>query len=274
MPRPGPPVSSGVSTSPVVVPGDRELLEAQVALVEQAAVGVDRIDDHELRAVEADVALQQRQHAAADRAEADHDDRAGEVAHAGRGSRSCESVRSCRSLPGTGGEWVRPLRHGAALPRARATSVDSAGVGLRGPVGRRSGRARRRARPAQARRRAGGARSYGPGSQSAPVASAEKPKRRVVRRVADQQDGARAPRRSASRSAWRISALPMPRWRHSPATASGPSSSAGRPRPAVTCHSRTVPTTRPFSVATNDRPSAGSTAFAQALGGLAKRAAP
>ena len=85
MPRPGPPVSSGVQHLTVVLPGDRHLLEAQPALVEQLAVGVDRVDDHELRSVEADVPLEQRQHAAADGAEADHHDRAGELRRAGRG---------------------------------------------------------------------------------------------------------------------------------------------------------------------------------------------
>ena len=63
----------------VVVPGDRDLLEAQLALVEQCAVGIDRVDDHEFRAVESDVTLQQRQDTAADGAEADHHDRAGEL---------------------------------------------------------------------------------------------------------------------------------------------------------------------------------------------------
>ena len=63
----------------VVIPRDRELLEAQVARIKQLTVGVDGIDDHELGTIEADVALEQRQHAAANGAEADHDDRPGEL---------------------------------------------------------------------------------------------------------------------------------------------------------------------------------------------------
>ena len=76
---------------PVVLTGDRELLVAELALVEQLAVGIDGIDDHEFRAIEPDVTLQKRQGAAADGAEADHHDRAGElrvqqmiVVHAGQ----------------------------------------------------------------------------------------------------------------------------------------------------------------------------------------------
>ena len=42
MPRPGPPVSSGREHLAVVLPGDRNLLEAQAALVEQDPVGIDR----------------------------------------------------------------------------------------------------------------------------------------------------------------------------------------------------------------------------------------
>jgi len=46
------------------------------ALVQELAVGIHRVEGDELRPVERDVALQQGQEAAADRAEADHDDRA------------------------------------------------------------------------------------------------------------------------------------------------------------------------------------------------------
>ena len=56
----------------VVGLGQADLDELELALVEQPAVGVDRVDADELRAVERDVPLQQRQEAAADRAEADH----------------------------------------------------------------------------------------------------------------------------------------------------------------------------------------------------------
>jgi hypothetical protein len=56
----------------VVGLGQSDFDELQLALVEQPAVGVDRIDADELRTVERDVALQERQEAPADRAKADH----------------------------------------------------------------------------------------------------------------------------------------------------------------------------------------------------------
>src|SRR5262249_32361570 len=49
--------------------------EADLALVEQMAVAVIGRDHHELRAVERDVAFDQRQRSLADRAETDHHDR-------------------------------------------------------------------------------------------------------------------------------------------------------------------------------------------------------
>ena len=67
--------------------GQSDLDELELALVQQPAVGVDRVDHHELGAVELDVPLEQRQSAAADRAKADHNDRAieagmnGEIRH-------------------------------------------------------------------------------------------------------------------------------------------------------------------------------------------------
>ena len=67
----------------------------------------------------------------------------------------------------------------------------------------------------------------------------------VVRRIADQQDRA-WPSRAASAIAWRISAEPMPAFLSDGSTASGRAAGLpDRPRPAVTSHSRTVPTTRP-----------------------------
>ncbi len=59
---------------PVVLLRDRDLHMAQLALVQQRTVGVDRIDYRELRGVERDVALQQRQDAATDRAKTDQHD--------------------------------------------------------------------------------------------------------------------------------------------------------------------------------------------------------
>src|SRR5262249_45856693 len=54
--------------------------EADLALVEQMAVAVIGRDHHELRAVERDVAFDQRQRSLADRAETDHHDRTVETA--------------------------------------------------------------------------------------------------------------------------------------------------------------------------------------------------
>ena len=50
--------------------------ERHAALVEQAAIGVVRIDDDEALLVEFEMALDQRQRSLADRSEADHHDRA------------------------------------------------------------------------------------------------------------------------------------------------------------------------------------------------------
>jgi hypothetical protein len=49
--------------------------ELDLALIQQAAIAVLRRDDGELRAVEGNVALDQRQGTLADRTEADHHDR-------------------------------------------------------------------------------------------------------------------------------------------------------------------------------------------------------
>ena len=50
--------------------------EPYAALVEQRAVGIVGADDDEMALVEVEMALDQRQRAAPDRAEADHHDRA------------------------------------------------------------------------------------------------------------------------------------------------------------------------------------------------------
>ena len=50
--------------------------ELHAALVEQAPVGVVRVDDDEVFLVEFEMALDQRQGSLADRSEADHHDRA------------------------------------------------------------------------------------------------------------------------------------------------------------------------------------------------------
>src|SRR6476646_8482651 len=64
------------------------------------------------------------------------------------------------------------------------------------------------------------------------------------------------PRAFAAASASSISAAPTPSWREDASTASGPRMSAGMP-PALTCHHRTDPITRPWRTADKARPSAG-----------------
>ena len=74
----------------VVVRRHGLLDEADAALVEEPRSLSLRIDDHEAALVELEMALDQRQHAFADRAEADHHDRAGDAAVDGpSGHRIC-----------------------------------------------------------------------------------------------------------------------------------------------------------------------------------------
>src|SRR6185503_8498817 len=147
------------------------LLEAQLALVEQGAIGVVRRDHDELRAVEADVALEQRQHAAADRSEADHDDRTSE----GR----VQELAVGRADTGVHGLISESeASQAASITGARFAPVRKSGR----PFGKRSPVARIRPRaPSSApafssipSRRSG---SNGPGSRNAPVLAAEKPNR-------------------------------------------------------------------------------------------------
>ncbi len=79
----------------IVLPRHRLLDEADAPLVEQPPVAVVGIDHHEAGAVEIEVALDQRQHAFADRAEADHDDRSVDPAVNG-------PVRHCMPRIGNG----------------------------------------------------------------------------------------------------------------------------------------------------------------------------
>ena len=83
MPRPGPAVRSGVEHVAVVVLGDRGMDEAQLAIVEQAAIRVLRRDDDEFLAVEGDVPLDQRQRSPCRSSRS-------------RSSRSVPSKRACR----------------------------------------------------------------------------------------------------------------------------------------------------------------------------------
>ncbi len=67
---------------------------------------------------------------------------------------------------------------------------------------------------------------------------------------------ASCPRARAAASACCISAAPIPSSRQAGSTASGPRTRAGLP-PALTCHSRTVPTSVPSRTADSARPAAG-----------------
>ena len=78
-PWPPPSVSSGPEQLAVVVAGDGLVDEADAAVVQQLAVLVLGIDDHETGFVIIEMTLDQRQRAFADRAEADHDNRAGDA---------------------------------------------------------------------------------------------------------------------------------------------------------------------------------------------------
>ena len=74
--------------------------EADAAIIEELAIGIVRIDDDEALLVEFEVTLDQRQGALADRAEADHHDRAGDA------------------------PVLRPMRHGVRSP-SRAASPEA-----------------------------------------------------------------------------------------------------------------------------------------------------
>ncbi len=180
---------------PVILPGDRNLLEAQAALVEQDPIGVDRVDDDELGAIEADVPLKQRQHAAADGAEADHDDRAGEFGVQDVALRSYWSTRSCRLLPSSETE-VHAARDArlSSLPAKPAMSAARSGFGSSAPVALTSP-VRLEGRPARTRGQAAG------DARRVPAATARRsspPRSRSARSMARRRPAAR-PRGRADR---------------------------------------------------------------------------
>jgi hypothetical protein len=94
---------------PIAIAGDRLMDEADAVLLEDAAIAVVRVDDHEPRPVEPEVPLDERQGPAADRAEADHHDRPIDFPVHGR-------LRHDRLL-------------GRALSHSRAAPVDADGLG-------------------------------------------------------------------------------------------------------------------------------------------------
>ena len=127
------------------------------------------------------------------------------------------------------------------------------------------------------RRRLAGRHDHAPGAVERALAQLEAEQAVALERAGQRQFAGlaaprsrsghnRARRRAGSprhgRAPWpppapgRISAAPMPSLRHDGSTASGPSTSAGVP-PALTCHNRTVPTSRPLRTAEKARPSAG-----------------
>ena len=73
----------------VVLAGHRLVDEADAVLVEEGAVAVARVDDHEARLVVGEVALDERQRPPADRAEADHHDRSVDLSVDGPGGHGC-----------------------------------------------------------------------------------------------------------------------------------------------------------------------------------------
>ena len=79
-PCPSPSVSNAGNTVRVVVDRDALAEVAHAVLVEQMAVAVVGIDHGATRSVEVDVAIEQREHATADRTETDDDDRAADTA--------------------------------------------------------------------------------------------------------------------------------------------------------------------------------------------------
>ncbi len=109
----------------VVLLGDRQVHEPDLALVQQVTIAVIGRNDDEFRAVEGDVPLDQRQGALADRPEADHHDRAVEtgmqrpVGRAGDGVHvgysSAERLKSAHAVRGaaTGSLPTRPATSAA-----------------------------------------------------------------------------------------------------------------------------------------------------------------
>ena len=170
-----------------------------------------------------------------------------------------------------------PARGTAAGQAARGAATGRWRIGaLRpAPPGRRPRmrRARRRGRRRSTRRRAGGAarRVRATTARRSSRSRSRSARSRARRRPAAPRGG---PAVRPSCKARRTSIEPMPRLRQSGWTASGPSSSAGRSAPADTCQSRTVPTIRRPSTATNDSASAGRIPSRRRCEGLEKRAGP
>ena len=103
----------------IVVAGDGEMEEADAALVEQLAVRTVGVDDDEALLVVIEMALDQRQGALADRAEADHDDRAGDAGVAA-------PMRHDGLSPGGGRDAGRPARRSKSKPEPGASIGGSA----------------------------------------------------------------------------------------------------------------------------------------------------
>ena len=232
--------------------------EANAARIQQFAILVFGVDDDEALLVVVEMALDQRQRAFADRAEADHHDGPVDAGvHWPFGHRQCLQER-----------WSYPRRSangrdaGRKPPGVHDILPELCGGGGETRLRNRlAGRAQQAARAFERARHefegeqavalertghAQGARSSPPRSRSGCNRARRRPGRPRDGRAGGLQQArdAPAPRR-------------CPRLRQSAATATGPRSSAGWPVPHTIFHSRAVPMTRLPSVATKARPSAG-----------------
>ena len=175
-----------------------------------------------------------------------------------------EAIRlTPRAARGTRRVAAEARRPASARSRLRAASR---------PVRADRGRARRRARRARARSASSRCALVAAGQPQPAGLLGREAEAAVVRRVADQQHGAMAAP-LAPRAARAASAPRRCRGCGSPdAPRAARAAAPARPGPAATCHSRTVPTTRP-SLDRDERQSVGrQAAFAQPLRRLGEAA--
>ena len=280
MPRPGPAGEQRGEQLAIIVLRHRLVNEPDLALVQQTPVAVIGRDDDEFRAIEGDVPLDQRQGSFADRAEADHHDRALETGVQLRRSSGVIAFMSVDSKP-----EMKGSRRALALNRARRARRENGLIAgearnQRGKIGARRGlaagadqsRARRRARPMTTRGQAAGAARTVRAAITRRSSRLEKPKRAVVGRVADQQHGAMAaplqPRAApAARASSRCRACGS-RDRPRADQAAAPAD----PGPPRRARAAPMPTTRRPSVATSD--SSGSRPSRKRSEVLVKRTGP
>ena len=190
---------------------------------------------------------------------------AGDCVHIGHSKANGEQAHAARRRGATKSD----------LERTGKAGNERGEIGLRLEAGRsrRSARARRRARPATSSQASSRSRSYGPGSQRPAGLLAREAEAGVIGGIARPAARRRWPSLRAAASECAAPArLPMPRLRRSQATASGPSSSAGRRGPAEMFHSAPC-RSRGAGLARDERQPLGrQPALAQALGGLGETA--